>query len=199
MPPGRHAVALARRGLRVTGVDRTQFLLDQAAVRAREAGVTIELVREDMRRFQRPAAFDLVLSLWTSFGYFESRDDDRAVLAAIHGNLRPGGVAVFDMASKEHLCAHFQPTLVTPPAPDGSFLVQRTQVIEDWSRVKNDWLLIKDGTTRAFTFFVRTYSGQELKDLLAGAGFASVTLFGALDGRAYGVDVERLIAVARKA
>ena len=197
--PGRHAVALAKRGLRVTGVDRTQFLLDRAAARAQEAGVSIELVREDMRRFQRPAAFDLVVNLFTSFGYFDSRDDDRAVLAAIHGNLKPGGVAVFDMASKEYLCAHFQPTLATPPAPDGSFLVQRHQVIEDWARVKNDWLLIKDGATRAFTFVVRAYSGQELKDLLAGAGFASVTLFGALDGRPYGVDLERLIAVARKA
>jgi SAM-dependent methyltransferase len=42
------------------------------------------------------------------------------------------------------------------------------------------------------------YSGQELRMLLEQAGFASVTLCGHLDGRPYGPDAPRLVAVARK-
>ena len=67
------ALELARRGFRVTGVDRTRLYLERAARRAREEGLEVELVREDMRRFRRPEAFAAAVNLFTSFGYF---DDD---------------------------------------------------------------------------------------------------------------------------
>jgi hypothetical protein len=41
------------------------------------------------------------------------------------------------------------------------------------------------------------YSGQELKTLLGVAGFATVALFGGLDGRPYDLQAERLVATAR--
>src|SRR5262245_12083788 len=68
---GRHAIELARRGCLVTGVDRTSSFLAQARERARQAGVTIDLVEADMRSFMRPRAFDAALNFFTSFGYFE--------------------------------------------------------------------------------------------------------------------------------
>ena len=40
---------------------------------------------------------------------------------------------------------------------------------------------------------------KERATLLMAAGFRQITLYGAFDGRPYGMDVERLIAVARKA
>ena len=39
--PGRHSVALARRGFRVTGVDRSRFFLERARANGREAGVEV--------------------------------------------------------------------------------------------------------------------------------------------------------------
>src|ERR1700736_5314196 len=66
--PGRHAVDFAQRGFEVTGVDGSPFLLGKARERAVEAGIAVEWVLEDMRRFRRPAAFDLACSLFTSFG-----------------------------------------------------------------------------------------------------------------------------------
>src|SRR6059036_984430 len=73
--PGRHAVALAKRGFAVTAVDRTPFLLDHARARAAEAGLSVEFVLSDMRRFKRPEAFDLILNIFTSFGYFNEKSD----------------------------------------------------------------------------------------------------------------------------
>ena len=102
------------------------------------------------------------------------------------------------MAGKEQLCRDFQPTISTK-YPDGSVLVQRHEVVEDWSRIKNEWILVQDGRSLSFEFHTRIYSGQELRDILGQAGFAHVQLFGGLDGRPYAADVERLVAVARKA
>ena len=130
--PGRHAVPLAQRGLRVTGVDRTALLLDRARERARLAGVDVELVQSDMREFRRPAAYDLALSLFTSFGYFAAPEDDLLVLRNVRESLRPGGVLVMDMMGKECLARIFQPTRSRTLA-DGRVLVERCEVVDDWT------------------------------------------------------------------
>ena len=63
--PGRFSLEFARRGFKVTGVDRTKYLLDKARTRARSARVKVEFVHKDMRDFVRPDSFDLVLSMYT--------------------------------------------------------------------------------------------------------------------------------------
>ena len=88
--PGRCSAALAQRGFAVTGVDRTGFLLEEARKRTQAAEATIEWVQADMRDFVRPATFDLVISMFTSFGYFDDKGEDLLVLRNIHASLKPG-------------------------------------------------------------------------------------------------------------
>src|SRR5512137_1003214 len=52
--PGRHAIELARRGFRVTGVDRTALYLQMARRDALKARVEVEFIKRDARRFVRP-------------------------------------------------------------------------------------------------------------------------------------------------
>ena len=89
--PGRFSIELAKRGFRVTGVDRTRFLLGKAKSREKKAGVKVEWVESDMRDFVRPGAFDLALSMFTSFGYFDDKADDLRVLRQVCESLKPGG------------------------------------------------------------------------------------------------------------
>jgi SAM-dependent methyltransferase len=197
--PGRHAVALAKRGFAVTAVDRTPFLLDHARARARaaNANLRVEFVLEDMRRFSRPASFDLIINFFTSFGYFDDQADDLRVLELVRENLRPSGVFVLEMVSKERLARDFQAT--TPrQLPNGHILFERHEIVDDWTRVRNRCTLIRTGSTRTFEFTHRIYSGQEMKDLLAKAGLAGAHVYGDLDGSSYGFDTHRLIAVARR-
>lgn len=196
--PGRHSVAFAQRGFAVTGVDRSALLLNRARERAAEAGVTIEWVEEDMRRFLRPAAFNLACSLFTSFGYFESEADDLRVLRNVHASLKDSGVFVIEMMGKERLARVWQNALCTQQA-DGSLLIQRPQVAADWCRIKNDWIVLRDGHAQTFHFEHTVYSGREIKDRLLACGFSEVQLFGDLSGSPYGLDATRLVAVARKA
>jgi SAM-dependent methyltransferase len=196
--PGRHSVPLAQRGMRVTAVDRTRFLLERARERARQAGLAVEFVESDMREFRRPGAFDLALSLFTSFGYFGPREEDLRVLRNLQASLKPDGVLVIDVVGKEWLARQFQQTR-SRSLPDGTLLVERSKVVDDWTRIENEWILVRDGRARTFRFRLSVYSGQELKDRLAGVGFARVTLYGDLDGAPYDREASRLIAVARPA
>jgi SAM-dependent methyltransferase len=194
--PGRHAVPLAQRGFRVTAVDLSAFHLEKAKARAAVAGAAVDFVVDDMRAFARPGVFDLAISLFTSFGYFEDDRDDQRILQNLHASLKPGAPLVMDVVSKERIKI-LQPT-VSQRAPDGTLRVQRHQITDDWTRVKNEWLFIKDDRVRTFTFSLRIYSGQELKALLATAGFGRITLYGGLDRRPYDGDAERLVVLAAK-
>ncbi|MEW6753326.1 MAG: class I SAM-dependent methyltransferase [Candidatus Latescibacterota bacterium] len=195
--PGRHCVELARRGFQVTGVDRTPFLLDKARQRGHEAGVGVEWVQQDMRGFCRPEAFDLAISLFTSFGYFDDQRQDVAVLANLHASLRPGGALVVDVVGKEALARKFTPTASTP-YPDGALLVQRHGIFDHWSRIRNEWILLRDGRAITFRFHHTIYSAQELVDRFAQVGFARVAVYGGLDGQEYGTESWRLVVVGWK-
>jgi len=195
--PGRCSIALAQTGFKVTGVDRTKFLLGKARARARAARARIEWIQMDMRDFVRENAFDLVVSMFTSFGYFDDKKDDLLVLRNIFNSLTPGGVCLIDVMGKERLAGILRPT-TSEVLPDGTKLIQRHEIFDDWTRIRNEWILIRKGRAKSFKFHHTIYSGQELKDRMVQAGFIDVKLYGNLDGDEYGPDAQRLIAVARK-
>ena len=194
--PGRFAIPLARRGFRVTGVDRTAFFLARARERAAAEDAHVEWGQDDMRSFVRPGAFDLALSMFTSFGYFDDKDEDIAVLRNVHASLRPGGALVMDVVGKELLARGFTPAR-SRKYPDGTVVIDRRDVYDDWTRVRMEWTLIRGDDVRVHTIHHTVYSGQELKDRFAAAGFHDVRLYGSMDGAPYGLEAERLIAVGR--
>jgi SAM-dependent methyltransferase len=196
--PGRHAIPFAKRGFTVTGVDRTQFLLQKAQEYGAEHAVEIEWVEADMQDFQRPRTYDLAVSLFTSFGFFEDPAENARGLTNVWTSLRSRGSFVIDVAGKEVIARKFQPVAVSEVAGYG-LVVQRRRVIEDWGRIAVEWTHVRDGVARSMPVVVWVYSGQELKQMLLNAGFSTVALFGGLDGSAYGPEAKRLVAVARRA
>ena len=199
--PGRFAVELAKHGWSVTGVDLSAFLLEKAreleAANEGSLDGEIEWVQADMREFVRPARFDLALNMFTSFGFFESEEENLRVLRNVHETLVPGGVFVMELMGKEILARVYSPTTLSVE-DDGVRLGQVHELFDDWSRVRNEWILIRDGVEKRRYFEHWLYSGKELKDLLRQAGFAELELHGSLDGQPYDHEARRLVVVARK-
>ena len=195
--PGRYAIPLAREGFTVTGVDRTQLLLDRGKERAAAQGVNVEWVQDDMRRFIRPNSYDLVVSLFTSFGYFEGLDENRVVLENVSKSLAPGGVLFMDLAGKEVVARHYQPAGVNA-LPNGDLMIERRQVIEDWQKASTQIITVIQGQVRIIPIRLWIFSALELKGLLADAGFNEVAIYGSFDGVPYDSNATRLIAVAKK-
>jgi 2-polyprenyl-3-methyl-5-hydroxy-6-metoxy-1,4-benzoquinol methylase len=195
--PGRHSVPFARHGCRVTAVDRSRFLLDEARTLAAEHAVEIEWVEADMRGFVRPEGFDLAVSMFTSWGYFETAEENLAVIANVHESLRPGGRLVIETIGKEQIARMFEAT-GSEEVEGAGMLIQRRRVCDDWSRMENDWILLSGTTVKVFHPNHWIYSGVELRDLLLSCGFERVDLYGGLDGSEYGLSAKRLVAVAKK-
>jgi hypothetical protein len=164
---------------------------------AAQEQVDVEFVQEDMRRFVRPAAFDLAINLYTTFGYFAGPADNQLVLENVYASLVDGGAFVVDVMGTEVLARIYRDTS-SQELENGDVLVQRRHAVNDWREMDNRWTLIQGERARTFHFRHWLYSGWELKQMLLAAGFAEVTLYGGLDGAEYGPEARRLIAVARK-
>ncbi len=193
---GRHSLEFARRGFRVTGVDRTESYLDQARRAASEEQLDVEFVREDMRRFRRPDAFDAAYNVYTSFGYFDDEEEDLEVLRSLHASLRTGGKLLMEMMGKEVLARVFRER--DWDDRDGTTLLQERKVSRDWSWIENRWVLLRGRERKEFTLAHRVYSAIELRGALEAVGFRGIDVFGGLDGRPYDHEARRLVIVAVK-
>jgi SAM-dependent methyltransferase len=101
---GRFFVPLARTGSLYVGLDLSRPLLDEAVRRRGDGGARPHVVRADMRRVPfRDGTLDVVLSIFTSIGYFEDEDDERTVIAEIARVLVPGGRFTVDLINPEPL------------------------------------------------------------------------------------------------
>jgi len=194
--PGRYALPLTRLGCRVTGVDRTEGFLAEARRRAAEAGAEIELLRADMREFERPGAFDLAISMLTSFGYFEDPEDDIRVLENVLASLKAGGMLLIDTMGKEILGRIFQ-ARDWKRVGDEVWLFERRPV-HAWSWMENTWIRVHDGKWEEYEIGHRLFSGLELGTLTRAAGFAEAAAYGDLTGAPYDESASRLVVLARK-
>ncbi len=193
---GRHSLELARRGYRVTAVDRTRVYLNQARKQALKKGLQIEFIREDMRRFCRPRSFDCIINLYTSFGYFENPRDDQRVLGKVYRSLRNGGTFVLEMMSKEILARIFVER--DWQEHEGVILLAERKVCDNWSRISNRWIVITKKDRYELTFTHRIYSAAELCGLFDRAGFRSVRVFGDFSGALYDHKAQRLVVTGKK-
>ncbi|MER5493506.1 class I SAM-dependent methyltransferase [Streptomyces sp. NPDC002490] len=189
--PGVFTVPLARRGHQVTGVDRSPALLERARERSAGEGVAARYVRSDVLEYSAPGEFDVVLNLFTSFGYFEDPEDNARVLRTMHASLTPGGTLLLDLAGKELLARRVTPPKVVRQGED--LMVQTDTVLDDWARLRSDWVLVRGErvTRAALVWFV--YSAVELRAMVAEAGFEGIEVFGGFDARPYDENAERLV------
>ena len=194
--PGRHSLELARRNYAVTGVDRNVTFLQQARKKAESEGLLLEFVDEDMRNFCRQEAFDAVLLLYTSFGYFEEQDQNFKVLLNVYQSLRKGGVFIIEVMGKEVLARIFRER--DWGEKNGIIHLEERKIIENWSKIENRWIIIDKNTRKEFNFTHWIYSAQELSSLLHKCGFNSIGVYGSLEGGPYDNTARRLVTVARK-
>ena len=96
---GRHSIELARRGYKMTGVDISTGMLNEARRGAAKAGVKIDLIHADAVEFKSEKEYDAAICICEgAFGLLSSLDDpyqhDLGILRNINEALKPDGMLI---------------------------------------------------------------------------------------------------------
>ena len=194
---GRHAVELARRGYRVTGVDISAGMLAEAERAAREAGVEVELIHADATQFKSDKLFDAALCLCEgAFSLLGSEDDpiehDLAILRNIHAALKPGARFILTALNACRMIRQATQEDVEKGRFDPVTMVEVYSMECDTPEGKKS-LLVRE----------RSYVPTELVMLFRQAGFEVEHIWGGAAGnwgrRKIHLDEMEIMVVARKA
>lgn len=191
---GRHALAMASRGYRMTGVD----LSEEAIARARAAtsGLDVTWRRADMRDLPQGDKFDAAYCLGNSYGYLEP-EETRAFLRAVAGVLPPGARFVMDYGmAAECVLTHLRER-EWAQVGDILFLEENRYDVRR-SLVETTYTFIRgaEQITRKGVQWVHTV--RDVLQSLAEAGFETKEVLGSADGTPFAVGVGILIVVAEK-
>lgn len=90
---GRHSIYLNKKGFHVDGIDLSSYSL---SIAKKKQNLKLNFFNRDMRNINEIKKYNFVINLFTSFGYFESKDDNEIVINGISTALKRNGVFVMD-------------------------------------------------------------------------------------------------------
>ena len=192
---GRHSNRLAGLGHRVTGIERMPGFLEIARNDAARRGVRVIYLQKDIREIEFEQSFDLVLLLYTAFGYFDDQGN-LELLIRIRRALRPGGRLCFDVPNRDTFLSNFTPCHVSEK--EGNMMIDRLSFDTLTGISHNQRIIIRNGVRRDKDISIRIYNPTEIQALLREAGFESVSIFGSFDGQVISSEALRLFIVAYK-
>lgn len=182
---GAFAVAMAKRGYRVTGVDLAPEMLRFAQERAKGVQVEAVFIQGDMRDLAFNEEFDLVTCWYDSLNYLLELEDLKKTFRGVCRALRPGGLFIFDMNTIYGLAVGWQqhPCYVQQETPE---LLDIHRTSYDFE--KNIATLRITGFRREGEFWRRMdeehkergYTLEQIKDALGEAGLKELACWGSL-------------------
>jgi SAM-dependent methyltransferase len=177
---GRHAVTLAQRGVRVVGVDFACALLSRATGLAASLGVEVDWVRADMRRLPiRSDSMNAVISL-DAFGFFDSEDENEAVLREVGRVLTPGGRVLLKVANAEPMIAGFR-TSDRESRGDSTIEITRS-LLSGPPRLVEQLVIQGPQGSSTFERRQRLYSAAKLREIIPAAGLQPVAITATING-----------------
>lgn len=198
---GRHSLELAERHVETTGVDLSETYLERARERVSDtaAGNRLTFEQGDLRELAGVGEFDLVLNAWTSVGYWDE-STNRRVFSNLADCVAPGGALVLELTNRDGVMAHFDGDAVSETA--GELVAERREYDPERARMTTTRQVFEstdDGYayTGEMTFDLRLYAPVELRERLADAGLADVSMYADFEGTALERESPRLVVVAR--
>ena len=187
---GRVAYHLAKRGVKVVGIDLRKSFIDRAKRRFQRDGVKADLRCMDLRAIEFENEFDAVYNWFFSFGYFP--DGENADVARRYSRaLRPGGRLLIEQLNRERILRNFRPAEVR----DG------VRFRSKWDRGRERLIAqrVVDGIAEDESkSSQRLYTPSQIRNLLASAGLEVEAVHGSREDEPYRRSSPRMIVLARK-
>jgi SAM-dependent methyltransferase len=193
---GRHAIALAARGHRLTGVDISREFLVAARAGALARGVTVDWRQGEMRDLPWESEFDAAYCAGSSFGFLGD-DGDAEFVRAVARTLKPGGRFCADFKAAEAILPNFREQ-------------HEMRVGEIEFRARNSYDSIHGTMESSYTVtrgdqtekkraVHRIYTAREILRMLEDAGLSDFERYGSIQGDPFRLGSPTLLVVASRA
>ena len=175
---GRHCLPFGEKGFKITGVDLNDLCVKTAKYNCQK-NTNITIKKGNMLKLKwAKGKFDLVINMYTSFGYFSTERENKLVLKGLQAALKPKGHIVIHIINRDWLSKIFQP-VEWSESPTLFWLTGRkynpkTKHIEAWTT----YLHKKTGKGGRSYHRLRLYSMTEMKKLMKKSGLVKIKVFG---------------------
>jgi SAM-dependent methyltransferase len=195
---GRHALILAQKGYKITGIDLSQRFIKIAQDEAKRRQLGCKFEAGDMRKLAYRSRFDGAYCYFTSFGYFSHLENVK-VLETVARTLRKGGRFLLDTVNREWVLQEIeaQPRRWEELGPDFVYL-EDVSFNARTSRIHARRIVLEGATRREISSDLRLYSLSELEELIERIGMKVLSAFGGKDRSPFSVSSHRMIIVSEK-
>lgn len=168
---GRHALALAKKGIEVTAVDILDDYTQEVEEKATKEQIPVNSIRDDVMTYKPDDIFDLVICMGNSLNFFDA-EDTISILKMVSDHLKKGGHMLINTWSlsettvrtfKEKSWSIFADLKCLS---DCKFLFQPT-------RIETETIFIEsNGSTETKTAIDYIFSVNEMETMLAQTGLS---------------------------
>ncbi len=193
---------LAKRGYQVVGSDINEPMLKIARSKAARG---IKFLKGDMRTLQA-GKFDAAITIFNAVGHLTKRDFEKA-MRNIHGNLKEGGIYIFDIFNLSYL---LEGDRITDLTIDWQKTKGDTKVREiQYSTIDDSGILasyttsyVQKGLAKpkisSSAQTLQVYTAKQLREMLQRNGFRVLSQCG-IDGSKFnGSNTERILTLAKR-
>lgn len=202
---GRHSIALANKGFKITGVDINSKMLSYRTDYQGFKEENPNFFQMDMRELKFPEqSFDYVINMFISFGFFEKDSDNLKVASEFYRVLKPNGQLFlhldlnYDNIIHGDFNAQQNISRVCEYHGETKMLEIEENYNHDTKRLNGIWRLI-NGEPKTKEYSLRIYDNeQEFIPLFKEVGFKEVSLINPITGGTIDVDTVDTVLIAKK-
>lgn len=198
---GESALALSSHGCKVVGIDACKEMLSVAMAKARNAGLSIDFVRQDISCFSVPNKVDFVTAVCDGVNHL---GNPTGFFTSAYDALKDGGVLAFDVSSEYKLTKVLANNVFTDTVRDVTYIWQNVLKTKNGRRCvdmfvtlfrarKSGYYEKSEGMGRQFV-----HTADSLVKTLKEVGFKTVTVGGEKSATEVREEDERIFFAAYK-
>jgi|LakMenE01Jun11ns_1017448.scaffolds.fasta_scaffold9594122_1 SAM-dependent methyltransferase len=185
---GRHSIYLNKLGYQVTGVDLSE---NSIAVANESSNESLRFKTHDMREPMNKT-YDAVFNLFTSFGYFDTYEDNIKTLKAIKDSINEYGFGVIDFFNADFIIEN----LVAEETKEIDGITFNIKRFVENKKIIKEIRFEDKGETYNFTEKVSAFTLSDFEAIMEEAGIFLLEIFGDYKLRKfYKTQSERLIMI----
>jgi SAM-dependent methyltransferase len=192
---GRHLINLSLDGYNCFGFDLSKTLLKRAMIDSGKLNLHLNLFCADIRKIYLKQRFDLVMNLFTSFGYFKTDEENFRFAFSAFQMLKENGIYVLDFLNSSFVKKNLLDE--TEKIISGKTITEKRSIRNE--RVVKEITIKSDWAESSYVESVKLYDKQKITDELLKIGFKLVGIYGDYEGSGFDADNSpRLILFLKK-